>query len=266
MRIGLPVSIVLHAVVAGVLGYSVSTQVESQSTPMMILPIELLTISDSTNVAPVPRVEEAPVAEQPATPEDAAPDNAAPEEPAPVPEPEAEAIPEPAPAVTPPKPEPKPAPKPQPKAEPTFDDALKDILQTVPKQKTRTAPSQRSPTNLGNVSEAPRRGVGDNARMTITVGDYIRDQLIRRGCWTDQEDMPDAKRLTATIRVRFQRDGRLVEAPQLIEPSRVPTNDQPMNIFTQRAFRAIAQCTPFTVPQEYFQVQPAEYIDLVFTP
>lgn len=263
MRMGLPVSIVLHIAVAGVLGYSVSTQAVQESTPMMILPVELLTISDSTNVAPIPRAEEPEVAEDPAAPDvEAAPEEPS-ADPTPAPEPEAEPIPEP--AAEPKAAEPKPAPKPEPKPEPSFDDALKDILKDVPKTRTQT-PSQKSPTNIGNVSEAPRRGVGDNTRMTITVADYIRDQLIRRGCWTDQEDMPDAKRLRATIRVRFQRDGRLMEAPQLMDPTRVPTGDQPMNIFTQRAFRAIAQCTPFTVPQEYFEVTPAQWIDLVFTP
>ena len=34
--------------------------------------------------------------------------------------------------------------------------------------------------------------------------------------------MADAKRLRAVIRIRFERDGRLLGSPELIEPSREP--------------------------------------------
>jgi outer membrane biosynthesis protein TonB len=262
MRMGLPVSIVLHVAVAGVLGYSAQQTIASEATPMMILPVELLTISDTTNVAPAAPIEEPEIAEEPAAPEpepassDAAPEPVAAE---PTPEP----APEPVPTPSAPKVEPKAADKPKPA--PSFNYELDSILKSVDPKKS--SPSSRSrPGDITRAGERARPGVGDQTRMTITVADYIRDQLIRKGCWTDQEDMPDAKRLQATIRVRFQRDGRLVEPPQLVDPARAPTGDQPMNIFTQRAFRAIAQCTPFTVPPEYFEFTPAPWIDLVFTP
>lgn len=252
-------------------GLAAARTLSSESTPMIMLPVELLEIADSTNVAPI--------AEQP-DPEEMVEEMSTPEEapaPAAAPEPEPEAAPEIIPPKAPdpaPKPEPKPAakptpPKPEPKKE-NFQDSLDSILKSVEKPAARPAPSpNRSTTNLAEVADAaPRRGVGDNQRMTITVGDFVRQQLLSKGCWGDQSDMPDAQRLRATFRIRFGRDGRFLEEQQLIEPSRPPANDQPMQIYIQRAHRALSKCNQlgFQVPSEYFETSPAPWIEIVFLP
>lgn len=239
----------------------------SDSTPMMILPVELLTIAETTNVAAVAEEEpDLPVEEE-------ATDIATASEPS-APEPaEAEALPEPVPEPEPApaekKPEPKPEPKPTPKAEPkkTFEDSLAGILQSVDKTppKAKTA-EKKAAANPFQSTDKPRPGVGDPSRMTITVADFIRDQLLRKGCWGDQDDMADAKRLRAVIRVRFERDGRLMGAPELREPPRMPGGDMPMQVFIQRAYRALSKCSPFTVPPEYYEVSPAQWIDIEFLP
>jgi hypothetical protein len=236
----------------------------SESTPMMILPVELLTIAETTNVAPV--AEEAPEdpIEEEATDVATAAESTAPE-PAAAAEPEP--IPEPAPAE---KPEPKkPEPKPAPKAEKkeSFEDSLAGILQSVDKTPPKARPAEKkAAANPFQSTDKPRPGVGDPGRMTITVADFIRDQLLRKGCWGDQDDMADAKRLRAVIRVRFERDGRLMGSPELIDPSRTPQGDMPMQVFIQRAYRALSKCSPFTVPPEYYAVSPAQWIDIEFLP
>lgn len=271
MRVGVPFSVALHLAFAAA-GIVVVPQLpQRESTPMVILPVELLTIGDTTNVAPV--VEEQPdaeVAEEAAVEPDPAESAPDPAEAEPIPEPEAEIIPEPEPKKPEPekpKPEPKkPEPKPEPK--PDFNDSLSSILQSVEKPKESTAPrNDRTAADLRNVEDqAPRRGVGDNTRMTVTVADFVRSQLISRGCWADQDDMADAKRLRAVIRIRFERDGRLLGSPELIEPAREPSADRPMQIFVQRARRALNQCSPFTVPAEYYEVSPPQWIDIEFLP
>ena len=60
MRVGVPFSIFLHLAFAAA-GVVVVPQLPRESTPMVILPVELLTIGDATNVAPV--IEEQPDAE-----------------------------------------------------------------------------------------------------------------------------------------------------------------------------------------------------------
>ncbi len=99
-----------------------------------------------------------------------------------------------------------------------MSDALDSILKSVPDKKTSKNAADHSTASLRNVEDAARKGVGDNQRMTITIADSIRSQLMSRGCWTDKDDMPDAKRLRAVIRVRFERGGRLLGDPKMIDP------------------------------------------------
>jgi outer membrane biosynthesis protein TonB len=260
MRMGAPLSVVLHIAVAAA-GFTIAPSVTQAPTPMTILPVDLLAISDTTNVAPA--IEE--VAEELEAPAETAAETMAPK---PAPEPETEVLPaQRAPDRPPPaKAEPPRPPQPARPAPPELEDTLESILKSVEtNRKPRPAP-QRSSGNLARVEDKARTGVGDQTRMTVTVADFIRSQLIAKGCWADQDDMADARRLRAVIRVRFERDGRLAAPPELRDPARTPSNDPPMQIFVQRAFRSLNICSPFTVPPEYFEVSPPPWIDITFTP
>ncbi len=267
MRIGVPLSIGLHigAVAAGLVAAPVMLR---ESTPMMILPVELLTIADVTNVMAAAE-KEAPTEEDPAAAEPAP-------APAPAPEPEVapEIVPESVPAEKPPEAKAEPAPKaperprPPPKKEESFEDALQGILQSVEPKERRAAPAADKPApNLASVGDKPRVGVGDKSAMTITVADFIRDQLQRKGCWNDQKDMADARRLRTVIAVRFGRDGKFSDAPRLVEPSRQPTGDPPLQVFVQRAFSALNKCNSmgYQVPREYFE-GGSPWIEIEFLP
>lgn len=269
MRAGVFASIAIHA---GLLlsGLAAAPVMMSRPTEMVILPVELLEIAETTNVAPVIKADpEADISEEPEAPAEDAPQPAA--APSEAPEPEAEIIPDPVrkPEV---KPEPKketPKPKAEPKAEPEedFGGALSSILKTAEKKRATAPAGSKSAADMRNVDDgAPRKGAGDNQRMTITVADFIRDQLQRKGCWGDQEDMADARRLRATFRIRFDKDGSLLEEPQMVSPTREPAGDQPMQIFVQRARRALSMCSPFTVPKEYYETVPAQWIHIEFLP
>jgi len=87
-----------------------------------------------------------------------------------------------------------------------------------------------------------------------------------RGCWTDKDDMPRRQGACApSSRVRFERGGRLMGDPQLIDPPRQPAADRPMpGVHPAGAGGQLRQCE--TLPRchrEYYgEFRP--YIDLTF--
>jgi hypothetical protein len=263
MRVaGVTCSIILHAALV-LSGIVIVPKLMPEPAPMVILPVDLLTIADTTNVKPV--AEEKPKDVEKA--EETA-DKTPPPPPAAAPEAKPEPVPEVIPDAKKPEPEkPKEAAKPAPEAKKPekMADALDSILKAVPDKKASKNQADRTTSaSLKDVQDAARKGAGDNQRMTITIADSIRSQLMSRGCWTDKDDMPDAKRLHATIRVRFERGGRLMGDPKLIDPPRQPAGDQPMLVFIQAALGSLRKCEPFQVPPEYFATSP--YIDLPFLP
>jgi hypothetical protein len=254
MRVGGFFSLMAHAAVVAA-GMVVAPSAMSDVEMMPVINVDLVSIAEETNLAPITeqakeddlaqemKQEEVPAAEPPPPPKE--------EETVPVEEPKA-----------------KPAPKPK---EKSAADELAGILSAIPDKKPqpkRTAAAE-TPTNLRDVPDAgARAGYGRQTANTVTIRDFISSQLISNRCWTDHSDMADAHRLRTVIRVRFGRNGRFLEEPQMIEPSRPPTNDQVLQVYIQHAFTALNKCNTlgFAVPKEYFETQPAQYIDLVFLP
>lgn len=267
MRLGGPLSFVLHFgfLVAGVI---VAPQVlKDTPAPMRELPVELLTIADSTNVAPIYEdMKTDEVAEEALAPEASSSEAAAAAAPETAEILPTEKTPEPKKEEKPAEKEVKAPEKPTPKK--AEEDGMDSFLKTIQKNKTKAPTAGKTANDPTKVADAgaARAGAGDNNRMTITIADAIRSQLMERGCWADQEDMADSQRLRAVIRVKFERNGKMAGAPELIEPARQSASDGPMNIFIGRAFRALHQCEPFQVPAEYFKVTPARWIDLTFVP
>jgi outer membrane biosynthesis protein TonB len=262
MRLGGFISLALHVgfAVAGMI--AAPYLVNEESTRMMILPVDL-EIAESTNVKPSTEdvSEEDKMAETPEVESFAAP----------TPPPAAEAeevLPDEKAKPDPKKPDPK-------KAEASTAPAPKNTLQSlsdITKDIDRKASDERltpgPKPSLQNVDDAgPRTGTGDMKRMTATVADAIMSQLKAR-CWGDQDDMADSRRLGAVIAVQFGRDGHIKGQMKLIEPTREPTNDPPMQVFILRARTALNQCNVrgFQVPPEYFQTNPPAIIELNFKP
>jgi outer membrane biosynthesis protein TonB len=264
MRLGGFLSTALH--IGAVIAFTplVMGEWRSEPAPMMILPVELLDISDTTNVAPT--VEESKTDEiaDEAKPEDLVAAAAAPPPP---PEPEEEVLPteEPPPkkAPEPKKVEPKPEAKKE--KEQDFQSALQGLMKAA---ESAPAPAPKRITPGGQTAAEARKGVGDKNRMTMTVADAIRSQLLSKGCWTNQADMADAPRLRAVIAVKFGRDGHFSMEPRLIEPNREPAGDQPLQVYIQRARRALNKCNQmgFQIPEQYFEFNPVQTIEIEFLP
>ena len=255
-------SLVAHAgvVLVGLISIPVATSSEVVSTPMVYIPIELVTIADTTNIAPVyEQVEQEEAPSEAETEASPAPAAAPPE-------------PEDTIAIEPPKPEtPKPPVKPQAKPTPpskSLSSELDDILASVSKDTPAPKRNTPSPNPASGEKGAPRRGVGDMKRMTASITDYIRSQLIANRCWTDHSDMADARRLKATFRVWFGRNGTFSQAYQLVSPGREPAGDVPLQTFIAHGRRALDMCNKigWVVPPEYFELPQPQPIDIEFLP
>lgn len=268
MRLSAFFSLAAHigAVVAGVMSWQEQVSKPEMATPMIVIPLELMTIGDVTDIAPIVDTknlqEEAAAAEAEPVYAAAAP---------PPPEEDTVNLDE---AVTPPK---KPeaekkkteaAPAPAKKKDEDLNSFLDSMLTDVKKDKPKASPAPAG-RNATSETAAPRMGAGEMRKTQVTVTDYIRAQLINNRCWTDHSDMADAQRLQTTIRVWFGRDGKFAKPPELREPTREPFNDPPMQVFIQHARTALSKCNTigWKVPEEYFKMQPAPYyIDIVFVP
>lgn len=269
MRLGSFFSLAVHVgvVTAGILFGHEQMKPPDTSSPMIIIPLELMTIGDVTDIAPVIKAED--VAEETKAQEDAQPTYAAPTPP-PVQEDtvnlDPPKPPEPKKEEAPKKQEAKPAPPK--KAQDNFDNWLEQTLADVKKDAPKSAPAPAGKPAT-SADEKPRMGAGAQRRAQVTITDFIRAQLVNKKCWTDHSDMADAQRLKATFRVRFAANGKFVGDPELREPSREPFNDPPLQVFIQHARTALAKCNAlgWQIPKEYWDLEPAPYwIDLEMVP
>jgi len=248
-------------VVAGVITLS-GEPMKAESTPMIYIPIDLVEIADSTNltaVAPVPELTEE-------SREQAMKENEAAPAPA-LPPPEEDTV-----SFNEPKEKPKETPKTEANPAPakparSFNSELDDILASISKDPPRPRNNSAN-TAPAAADEAPRLGAGDRRRMTASVTDAIRSQLIANRCWADHSDMADARRLKATFRVAFSRNGKFSKRYQMIAPSREPTGDPPLQAFITHARRALDMCNNigWVIPEEYFTRLGSPDIDIEFLP
>lgn len=261
---GLPASVILHsAVIFG--GYIVWPFVSPPRTSeFVIVPVDLVTVSDTTNIAPSVRrepepeeePEEAPPEpeEEPVEEPEAVPDEEVVEEDTspPPPPPEEEPEPEPEPDLdTPPveepeeEEEPEPEPKPEPKPEPE-DDPLDDILGEASnlfdraKKEERTAPPPKAEETPDTPAPSEqRRGVGDRRSSTVAVEALLTSQLYR--CWRGVDDLPDPNRLVVTVNFDVNIDGSLKGGVDVVSPKRV-IGDAYLRTAVERALTAVRSC------------------------
>lgn len=240
MRKGIIVSAALHM---GVIGATMITWPGglSQSDEVLpIVPVELISIADATNIQAT--VREAPPPE-PAAPADEPVEEAAiveppPPEPEPVPEPLPELEPEPeALAEVEPEPAPPPPPVPQEKPEPPREDFnLDSVIALLDSRAENGAPAQPA--------EQARPGIGDRNAMTMTLVDSLRSQMYE--CWSPPIGAPNPEELIVDVDVYLTPNGALARAPQLTAASRLAAAGNPyMRAAAESALRAVNTCVPY---------------------
>jgi len=258
MKLGLPISFVLHgaAIFGGMFVYSGGVKPLPETR---IIPIELVTVAETTNIraaikAPTPEKITPPEAE-PMTlelPMENAPEEAeakeAPKETSEATEvvkeaevkiPDEAAIPVPDVEV-----ETKPA-EPEP---PAFD---LDKLASMIDRSRETAPEKnqqkvlQSETNNYVFADSSRAGSGAGTEMTVNEMDALQSAMYK--CWRMPADAKNPEKLIVRLAVKILPDG-YVQDVKIIDKARQRRGD-PGNPFwdvaEQRAVRAVSQCGPY---------------------
>lgn len=259
---GLVLSLFVHAgmLAAGLIYLPRAAQL-LDATP--VVPIEMVTIAETTNIrAAAPEPEPEPEE----TPEETIEDEI--EAPAPAPEPEPEPVetepeiidtapteePEPEPESVEPEPEPEPEPEQperqqtvQPEAPEETEPSLFDMLGNIERDVAEARQSQGSPEE-GETRDA----VGNASAMTATLRDLINSHIVRQRCWRMPLDAPYPEERVVTITMRLNRDGTLDGPPELDERRTRDRNDSFRDVIRERALRAAVECAPYPLPANQY--------------
>lgn len=263
MKFGLPISIGLHvaALTVGLITFSGEVKPYEETR---IIPIELITVSETTNISAAIRKpkEKLPEAEPDApmmleapmeNAEEVAPEvKKRTEEPV---EKAAEAV-IPEAAKEPTKAPDKPKDKPQKPDEPVFDlDKLSGLVNktrdTSPeKNKQKTLESEQ---NSYRFAEAAQAGSGEGTDMTLSELDALQSAMYK--CWRIPADAQNPEKLIVKLDVKLL-PGGFVEDVKVKNRLAARRND-PGNPFwevaEQRALRAVSQCAPYDfLPDEKY--------------
>lgn len=260
MKLGLPISFVLHgaAIFGGMFVYSGAVKPLPETR---IIPIELVSVTDTTNIratvkAPKPEKITPPEAEPMTleTPMENAPEEAEAKEAPKEAEPPAEVVKEAEvkildeDAIPVPEVEIEVEVRPQEPEPPTFD---LDKLSSMIDRSRETAPEKnqqrvlQSETNNYVFAENSRAGSGAGTEMTVNEMDALQSAMYK--CWRMPADAKNPEKLIVRLAVKILPDG-FVQDVKIIDSARQRRGD-PGNPFwdvaEQRAVRAVSQCGPY---------------------
>lgn len=272
---GLPISVGLHACVVLVTLFSWSHKLDIKDENVPIVPVDLVTLADKTNVAPMttaaPKDQDEPQS-QPAPPQPKA--EPAPPPPTPKAEPAPPQVkPQPAPPKAEPAPsvKPQPAPKAPPKPQPTPQP---DKTQSTSQSQSQTKPKENFDINnimalldkrnkasgaahRGKMGPQDVKGIGAQDAMTADLRSYLQSQIYK--CWNPPAGSPNASKLIVQFRLQLNRDGSIGQPPQLLATG-IATSDPFMRAAIEAARRALYVCAPYKLPADRY----AQWKDVTF--
>jgi outer membrane biosynthesis protein TonB len=238
-------ALALHAgiIAATFFTWSHSLDIADQSPP--VVPVDLVTIGQKTNIAPMVKV-------QPKAPPK--------EEAQPVPE---QAQPAPAPALQVQKEESAPPPQAE-KTEPILKKPPPPIVQK-PKpdsaekkekfdinniaallDKRAPAPAASPNAKVGNRNI---KGIGQQNAMTMDLVDALRNQIAQ--CWSPPVGAPNAQELVVDYDLFLNVDGTIAQPPQLVGNSASASSPY-ARAAQEAARRAIYTCQPYKLPADRY--------------
>ncbi len=273
------ISLLLHAVIF-VVAY-VGLPIFSDVPDVVDVPIsvEIVTVSDVTNVPTKPKEVKAkpaptPPPKPPAPPPGPTGSAEQPSAPEPVPEtpeekvavivqpeakPKKEAKPKPDPKDEPKKTETKKrSPAPVPPRKPEAPDQFASVLKTLEELKTAPAPKKKAdePAEpdfeklMADALEAEKSRTDIGPEMTISEIDLVRQQIHR--CWNLPSGAKNAHEMLISIRIAMNPDGT-VRTARVLDSSRM--NADPFyRTMAESALRAVLnpRCQPFKLPPEKY--------------
>ena len=231
--------------------------------PPDVLPVELMTTADETNIAqqekapeppPVPQDLPMPSLPQPAPPQFAElPPPPPPEDQAPALEPEPTPTPPPPPEkkIQPPQPRyamlPTPRVKPKPeKPKEEFDiNKITGVIDKMAKEPDQ--PRKQAPEAKAQAARSTQ-GAGAQTAMTMSELDALRAQLSK--CWNVPVGAPDPSALVFRVKMFLNEDGTVASAPQLLDQGRM--GDPYFRAAAESALRAVKICEPYNLPPEKY--------------
>ncbi len=232
-------SVLLHGTVVAVTFFSWAHTLDIQTDDVPVVPVELVTIADKTNIAaqsptpPPPEPQETAAVEAPPPPPPEPEKVEAAPEAKPAPKPVEKAPPPAAPTV-------KPAP-PKPKQE-KFD--INNIMALLDKKAPAKAPAAKA-------GDQSIRGAGLQDAMTMQLGDALRNQIAQ--CWSPPVGSPNPERLVVSFRMFLNPDGSVAQTPQLAADSAYTAGrDDFTRAAADAAMRAIYACAPYKLPANQY--------------
>ena len=220
-----------------------SLEIADESPP--VVPVDLVTIADKTNIAPQVKVQPKidakldmqtpPLQNLPAPKIEVPPQQKA--EVAPPPPDQAPSEPQvktkPAPAVPQLRPRP---PQPEKTKPAKFD--VNSVLALLNKQQSQSTASAR-----GKTGPQSHSGVGAESAMTMDLADALLNQIEQ--CWSPPVGAPNAAALVVEFEVFLNPDGSVARPPQLTGQS---GSDSYIRAAAEAARRAIYTCAPYKLP------------------
>lgn len=252
MKFGWPISIFLHLslAVAGLIVFSSSIEIDTENN---IIPVELASISDLTNIRATVRPRDKPPVEteQPMTlknPLDNADEQG-----------EARNVDKVAETSTPDRPidrtaeinldEDKPEPQ---KAELDLNkyaaavDKSRERQPEIGQQQT-----MKSEENFYVYANENQAAIGQGTSLTVNELDALKQKMYQ--CWRIPADAKNPSELVVTVRVKMRSDGVVSDA-RLHEPAKVKASSNPfMPVAARRAVNAVTNCGPYDfLPKEKY--------------
>ncbi len=222
-----------------------------------VLPVELVTIDEFTNLKRTPTLEAEPEPVVEAEPEvQPEPEPApAPEPPAPAVEPEAAPPaplapePEPEPVVEEKKPEPKVEPKPKPvKKKPVKKAKPKNVFDPL----SLSALLDKQPDDVKKPSRSklptPAAAAGSNSELTVSESDAFKQQVER--CWDVRRisGAKDAEQLQVLVKIFLKSNGDLAGDPIIVKSAQSLSRSPSAAVADKIAVQAIVGCKPYKMP------------------
>jgi outer membrane biosynthesis protein TonB len=233
-------SFALHAAIfaAALIGWQHRIDLASDLAP--VVPVDLVTIADRTNIAP---------AERPAP-------KVLPQEPVPQSQPEKlinqpPALPQEQAEQAPSEPVIKPVPAPAlPKAKPQTRPKKSFDVDSVLALLNKVAPAQSAAHS--KAGPQTRKGVGAQTAMTADLVDALRSQIYR--CWSPPVGAPNPAELVVNYDLFLNPDGSVAQSPLLDAKSRAAEarGDSYTQAADDAAQRAIYTCAPYKLPVDRY--------------
>ncbi|MGQ0742370.1 MAG: cell envelope integrity protein TolA [Alphaproteobacteria bacterium] len=245
MRRGVIGSATLHVAVIGATMIVWPTVLNEPAETPSVVPVELITVGEETNIAPTVREQQPAPEDEPEliAPEEIQQAAIPPEELAELEPPQfTPEAPEPAPAKTPPAPQPRMKPKPE---KQKFD--VDSILALLDKRAPKTAP----PANA-RLAERTQRGIGERNAMTMDLQDALRNQIAP--CWSPPLGAPSGDEMVVDFLLVLNPDGSVARPPQLDASSAAAAASNPYTrAAAEAARRAIYKCAPYRLPADRYE-------------